>query len=124
MQRALGTVSKLLKSQAFVNGEWIGGAQSFDVINPATLEEIGSAPKLSRSDVRAAIECAARAQTGWAGQSGHERGRLLRRWMETVVEHRNALGTLITLETGKSLQEGKGEVDYGVSFMEVMRLLL
>ena len=120
MQRALGTVSHLLKSKAFVNGEWIDGAHSFDVINPATLETVGSAPKLSREDVRAAVASAGEAQGAWGRRSGYERGRVLRRWMETVLEHRNALGTLMTLESGKALQEAKGEVDYGASFLEVL----
>ena len=102
-----------------MNGEWIGGSHSFDVINPATLEKVGSAPRMSRSEMRDAISCAGEAQAAWGHRTGYERGKVLRRWLDTVLEHRNALGTLITLESGKVLQEGKGEVDYGATFLEV-----
>ncbi|KAI6661242.1 NAD-dependent succinate-semialdehyde dehydrogenase [Oopsacas minuta] len=118
MQRALGSVSHLLKSQAYVNGEWIKSSKSYDVINPSTLEKIGSVPDMNQSDIRDAIACARTAQLGWRLKSGNERGQLLRRWLDTVMEHRNALGTLITLESGKVLKEGLGEVDYGASYLE------
>ena len=119
MQRALGTVSHLLKSKAFVNGEWVTSSQSYDVSNPATNEKIGSVPAMSRLEVRSAIASAGAAQREWSQKTGNERGQVIRRWLDTVRGHRNALDTLVTLESGKVLTEALGEVDYTTSYLEV-----
>ncbi len=42
---------------------------------------------------------------------------MLRRWYELMVEHREDIATLITLEEGKPLEEARGEVDYAASFV-------
>lgn len=119
MQRALGTISHLLKSKAFVNGEWVASSQSYDVSNPATNEKIGSVPAMSQSEVREAIATAGAAQMEWSLRTGNERGQVIRRWLDTVKGHRNALATLVTLESGKVLAEALGEVDYTASYLEV-----
>ena len=115
----LGTISHLLKSKAFVNGEWITSSQSYDVSNPATGEKIGSVPAMSQSEVREAVASAGAAQMEWSLKTGNERGQVIRRWLDTVRTHRNALATLVTLESGKVLTEGLGEVDYAASYLEV-----
>ena len=97
----------------------MGASRQFQVTNPATEESVGSVAAMGRSEAREAVSAAARAQEDWAGKSGYERGKVLRRWLDTVMEHRNALGMLVTLEAGKPTQEALGEVDYGASFLEV-----
>src|SRR5207248_1957502 len=42
----------------------------------------------------------------------------LRRWYELMVQHRDDLATLITLEEGKPLAEAKVEIDYAASFLQ------
>ncbi|MEY5099798.1 MAG: putative exported protein [Pseudomonadota bacterium] len=49
-------------------------------------------------------------QRDWAAWPAPRRGELLRRWGLLLREHKPDLGLLVTLETGKILQEGLGEV--------------
>src|SRR3954449_12634052 len=55
-----GISNSLLKTRAFVNGEWINAAsgKTFDVTNPATGELIASIPDMNRDDVSQAIDAA------------------------------------------------------------------
>ena len=50
------------------------------------------------------------AQTRWRDVPAPRRGELVRRYGNVLREHKDALGMLVTLETGKLLQEGLGEV--------------
>jgi succinate-semialdehyde dehydrogenase/glutarate-semialdehyde dehydrogenase len=43
---------------------------------------------------------------------------LLKKWYALILEHKQELATLMTLESGKVLQESLGEVEYGASFVE------
>ena len=44
--------------------------------------------------------------------------RLLRKWLDAIIAHKEDLAGLITLENGKPLKEARGEVDYGAGFVE------
>ena len=58
----------------------------------------------------AAIARAKDAQRRWQSVPAPRRGELVRRYGNALREHKDALGMLVTLETGKLLQEGLGEV--------------
>ena len=47
-----------------------------------------------------------------------KRANLLKKWYALILEHKQELATLMTMECGKVLQESLGEVDYGASFVE------
>ncbi|WP_299771072.1 NAD-dependent succinate-semialdehyde dehydrogenase [uncultured Tateyamaria sp.] len=109
----------LLETRAYVNGAWISGdAGSFDVTNPARGDVVAEVADLSRTQVAEAIAGADAAQKGWATWTGKERGAVLRRWFELMMEHQDDLGTILTAEQGKPLAEAKGEIAYGASFVE------
>jgi aldehyde dehydrogenase (NAD+) len=57
-----------------------------------------------------AISRAAAAALRWRMVPAPRRGELVRRYGNLLRENKEALGTLVTLETGKLLQEGLGEV--------------
>src|SRR5690606_10294762 len=67
---------------------------------------------------RDAIDAAAQALPGWAAKTARERGGVLRRWYDLLIEHRNDIATLITRENGKTLREAQGEVDYAAGYVE------
>src|SRR5665811_2561746 len=64
----------------------------------------------SETRVNAAIERAHTRFLSWRELPAPKRGALVRAFGETVRRHKELLGRLITLETGKILQEGLGEV--------------
>ncbi len=91
---------------------------TFDVTNPATGELLARVAEVSADDTRDAVAAADLAGQAWKKVPVKERSALLRRWFDLVLEHREDLAQLMTLEQGKPLGEARGEVTYGASFIE------
>ncbi|MCV9961921.1 NADP-dependent succinate-semialdehyde dehydrogenase [Pararhizobium sp. BT-229] len=110
----------LFRQAALVGGEWIeaDAANAIEVSNPATGEIIGRVPKLGANETKTAIEAAHLAQKGWAARTAKDRACVLRRWFELMIENKEDLGRILTLEQGKPLAEATGEVVYGASYVE------
>ncbi|HEV7417824.1 MAG TPA: NADP-dependent succinate-semialdehyde dehydrogenase [Tianweitania sediminis] len=110
----------LFREAALVGGEWVqaNADHHIAVDNPATGEIIGHVPKLGAAETRAAIESARIAQKDWAARTAKERGVVLRKWFELMMENKEDLGKILTLEQGKPLAEARGEITYGASFIE------
>jgi succinate-semialdehyde dehydrogenase/glutarate-semialdehyde dehydrogenase len=110
----------LFRQAALIAGEWIDAdlANAIEVNNPATGEIIGLVPKLGAAETRAAIEAARVAQKGWAARTAKDRCGILRKWYELMIENKDDLGRILTLEQGKPLTEATGEIVYGASFVE------
>ena len=110
----------LLRSQCYVNGQWIdaagGGRQ--EVRNPARGSVIASVPLLSRAETRAAIAAAAAAFPAWAARTAKERATILKRWFELMMANQEDLAALMTAEQGKPLAEARGEIAYAAAFLE------
>jgi len=112
--------SSLLKTDAYINGEWCGAADSarFYVTNPATGAVIASLPDMGVAETREAIEAADAAWPAWREKTGKERAGILRKLFFLMMEHQEDLAQLITAEGGKPLAESRGEVAYGAAFIE------
>lgn len=110
----------LFRQAALVGETWIEAdpKNAIEVNNPATGEIIGRVPKLGAADTRTAIEAAARVQKEWAARTAKERSAVLRRWFELMIENKDDLGRILTMEQGKPLAEATGEIVYGASFIE------
>jgi len=108
----------LLETRAFIGGEWIDSKYYFSVYNPASGDLIAEVTETDVSSVRRAIDIAFEAQKSWADLTGKERGAVLKRWFELIVENVDDLAVILTSEMGKPLAEAKGEVLYGASFIE------
>ena len=102
-----------------IDGRWVEPAaeRAIEVANPANLEIIGRVPDRDPSEAAFAADAAGRAASGWAATPAVEREAILLRAADLMVEHRETLAHLITLEQGKPLAESRGEIDYGVSFV-------
>lgn len=108
----------LLETRAFINGHWIETANTFPVFNPSSGEKIADVTDLRVDDVSLAIDGAYDAKTAWAAKTGKERGTILRKWYELLIENIDDLAALLTAEMGKPLAEAKGEIMYGASYIE------
>ncbi|MFV0408553.1 MAG: NAD-dependent succinate-semialdehyde dehydrogenase [Paracoccus sp. (in: a-proteobacteria)] len=108
----------LFQTRAYVNGKWVDNVNSFAVFNPSTRDQIASVTDLGIEEVRAAIDAAHHAQKAWAARTGKDRGVILRRWYELMVENVDDLATILTSEMGKPFAEAKGEILYGASYIE------
>lgn len=110
--------SHLIRSDAYINGEWVAGSKQFDVRNPATGDVIGHMADLGADETRSAIEAAEKAMKPWAALTGKERGQALMRWFDLIVENADELATIMVAEQGKPFAEARGEVLYGASFVQ------
>ncbi|MFA0616020.1 NAD-dependent succinate-semialdehyde dehydrogenase [Vibrio splendidus] len=88
------------------------------VTNPATGELVGHAPISSQAELANAIERAHVAQKEWAKVPAKTRASSLHRWHQLIIENKEDLARIMTIEQGKPLAEATGEVVYGASFIE------
>ncbi|MBE9553326.1 MAG: aldehyde dehydrogenase family protein, partial [Proteobacteria bacterium] len=110
----------LFRQQCYIDGVW-ADADSGDTINvnnPATNDILGTVPKMGADETRRAIEAANAAWPAWRAKTAKERGDIIRRWFNLMLENQDDLGLLMTSEQGKPLPEAKGEVAYAASFLE------
>jgi len=108
----------LLKSDAFVNGEWLASSKRFPVKNPATGEVLAQVADLGASETERAVAAAADAFPAWKKKTAKERAAILRKWFELMMANQEDLARIMTAEQGKPLAETRGEVAYGASFIE------
>jgi succinate-semialdehyde dehydrogenase / glutarate-semialdehyde dehydrogenase len=106
--------------RGYVGGEWVesDSGATFPVINPATGEELAQVPRMGADETRRAIEAAQDAYRPWRATLAKERARILRRWADLMVQHRDDLALLLTTEQGKPLAESRLEIEYAASFLE------
>lgn len=112
--------SSLFHQQALIGGQWRNAAsgKTITVDDPFTGETIGTVPDLDRQEVQGAIDAAETAFKDWSRRPAKERGAFLRRWYELIVDNKETLARLITMENGKPLKEARAEIDYGAGFVE------
>jgi succinate-semialdehyde dehydrogenase/glutarate-semialdehyde dehydrogenase len=107
-----------MKTDLFINGEWRPAAdgRSFPVYDPATEQALANVADGATDDALAAVAAAAAAQPAWAARSPRERGEILRRAFELMIERRDELARLIVRENGKALRDAVAEVNYAAEF--------
>ena len=92
------------------DGEWRGGGAKIDKISPINGQKLASVRTASADDYDTAISRAHEAFLKWRTTPGPVRGDTVRRLGNALRESKHELGQLVTLETGKIIAEGEGEV--------------
>jgi succinate-semialdehyde dehydrogenase/glutarate-semialdehyde dehydrogenase len=110
--------SALLKSDAFVGGQWVKSAKRFAVKNPSTGETIAEVADLGADETRKTVEAAYAALPAWKKMLAKDRAAVLRKWFELMMATQEDLAKIMTAEQGKPLAESRGEIAYGASFIE------
>ena len=82
-----------------------GAQASFDTINPATGAVLATIRIDGQAEIDNAVAKAAAAQRQWARTTGAERGRILNRAAQLLVDQNERLARLETQDTGKPIQE-------------------
>ena len=111
---------RLVRQFSYIGGKWCGAANgdTLAVTNPADGSWLGEVASLSAEESAAAVDAAHDAFATWSGLLPQERSRLLRRWFELMMAHKEDLALIMTLEQGKPISEARGEIDYAASFLE------
>jgi succinate-semialdehyde dehydrogenase / glutarate-semialdehyde dehydrogenase len=107
------------REAAYVNGEWISAdnGKTFAVADPATGETLGTVPDCGKAETARAIAAAEAALPAWRAKTAKERGKILHKLADIIEENAEALGTLLTMEQGKSLTEARGEAAFSAAYV-------
>ncbi|EPO6420597.1 NAD-dependent succinate-semialdehyde dehydrogenase [Acinetobacter baumannii] len=110
----------LFRQQAFVAGKWCDAdhQQTSEILNPATLEIIGTVPNMGKAEAERAIEAAKEAWPLWKNKTAKDRSIILKKWFDLIISNADELAFILTSEQGKPLAEVKGEILYAASFIE------
>ncbi|HJT45913.1 MAG TPA: aldehyde dehydrogenase family protein, partial [Chthoniobacterales bacterium] len=92
------------------DGEWRGSGKKFEKTSPIDGKRLASVREAGEDDYEKTIARAQEAFEKWRKTPGPVRGDTVRRLGNAVRELKHELGQLVTLETGKILAEGEGEV--------------
>lgn len=98
----------------WINGEYTDtqSGETFEVLDPATEEVVGEAPRGTKEDIGAAVEAAKEAFTEWRRIPGLEKAGMLHEVARRIREHEKELATLLTQEGGKPLIENRDEMEW------------
>jgi len=103
----------------YINGEWIGDKlEKLNVVNPANGQIVGSVPIGGEEEANVAIDVAYDAFQSWSQTTAYERAVYLKKLYELMIEHRDELAQVMTMEMGKPINESIGEVTSAAAFLE------
>jgi phenylacetaldehyde dehydrogenase len=97
----------------FIDGEWVEAqsGKTFETLNPATEEVIGNVAHGEAADIDRAVQAARRTfddeSSEWNKLTPSERGKLIHRIGDLILEHGDELASLETLDNGKPLTVAK-----------------
>lgn len=106
----------------YIDGQWCqgGDGKSEDVLNPATEASLGSLPHASRADLDRALEAARKGFKLWRATNAYDRGRILKKTAEIILQRQEQISKILTIEEGKVLAEARLEVGTTADIIEWM----
>lgn len=113
IQSILNKLGINASNAAFSTGSQWGGetnAKTLESFSPVDGALIASAKVAADADYETVVLRAQAAFTEWRTVPAPKRGEIVRQFGDALRENKEALGTLVSYEMGKSLQEGFGEV--------------
>ncbi len=112
------SVLDAVPKQLFIGGAWrdATGGGTLPVEDPATGEVLCEIADATIDDAKAALAAADAAFKTFRHVAPRERGDILRRAYDAIVERADELALLMTLEMGKPVAESKAEVVYAANF--------
>ena len=112
------TYKQLIFTGQHINGQWVTSEMTFPVLNPVDGSVIAEVADGGADIANQAVAAAKKAFPLWSGMSANERSKLLKKWFDLLIEHKDDLAMILTLEQGKPLPEATGEILYGAAYLE------
>ncbi len=111
MQQIFDSLDLAEHNSGVFAGEWLDATgESVEVVNPTTGDVLGSVQMASLVDYEKVVASSEETFKRWRKLPAPQRGEYVRRLGNALRENVEALGALVTLEMGKILPEGIGEV--------------
>ncbi len=101
----------------FIDGEWCEAAsgRTFENRNPANWDEVvGIFPLSDKEDVDRAVKSAREAFREWRLVPAPQRGRIMKKVADIMIERKEEIARLMTREMGKVLLETRGDFQEGI----------
>ena len=110
----------MTKAQNFINGKWVDGSLGkLDMLNPSYDRKAGEIARSGKEDVDAAVKAARAAFEGmWGKTSAEDRGRLLYKAAQVLLENVDELAELESKDTGKPLKQAKTDATLIARYFE------
>ena len=104
----------------FIDGKWQKSSsnETYQVINPANEEVLGLASKANFEDVQKALKSAEKGLEIWKNTSPWERAKIIKKVSDLIRQKIDVLSKWMTLEVGKPLTEGPGEINGAADIFE------
>ncbi|MEM9079978.1 MAG: aldehyde dehydrogenase [Verrucomicrobiota bacterium] len=103
----------------YINGEYVDSVSGevIEVHSPTTEELLYTVPKGNAEDAQRALETAKAAQPAWAAMPAYERGTILAKFAELILENQEHLATILSKEMGKVHGLAMGEAWVSADFI-------
>ena len=105
----MATATEIQTYKMFIGGEWVDAisGRRFDSFNPYTGEVWAQVPDGQEEDVDRAVQAAQKAlrDPAWKGIAPMQRGHMLRRLGDLILENADLLGNTETRDNGKLIRE-------------------
>ena len=111
--------SEYMREANLIDGKWVqaDNGKTFSVINPATSEIVGVVPASSSIETNRAILAASKAFPQYSTKPLLERVGLLWNLHDALLDNKENLAELLTVEQGKPLAEATGEIVIGAAYI-------
>jgi acyl-CoA reductase-like NAD-dependent aldehyde dehydrogenase len=106
-----------------INGKLVEGADTLDVINPATGRKLMTAPRADRAQLELAVAAAKTAFPAWSATPLQQRGALLVKLAEALEAQQADFVRLLTQEQGKPLPQSLFEITYSIALLRYFATL-
>ena len=107
-----------MHTEAFIGGRWTASSDGsvITVLDPATELVLAEVADCGVEDALRGVDAAAGALPAWGRRPPRERGEILRRAYELMIEREDEFAELIVAENGKAYSDALSEVRYAAEF--------
>lgn len=114
----MSRASSPIHTDLYIGGGWrkASSGESIPVLDPATGAVFAEVASAGVEDGLSAVASAADALPAWSRTSPRERGEVLRRTFELMMQRQQSLAELIVRENGKAMNDAVAEVRYAAEF--------
>ena len=108
-------------AQNFINGQWVAASngQTLPVIDPSTGEVFDTLARGNAADIDKAVAAARAALSGpWSRLTATDRGRILSKMSQIMLERVDTLALLESRDTGKPLSQARNDIIVAARYCE------
>ncbi|MDR3672770.1 MAG: aldehyde dehydrogenase family protein, partial [Holophaga sp.] len=110
MEQVLGKLGIAERNPGGFAGQWLAGGKTQRVVSPLDGEVLATVGNVDRMDFEQILAGCHQAAASWRLVPAPKRGEVVRALGDEIRRNKEALAELVTLEMGKTLREGLGEV--------------